>query len=279
MKPSQSRSMGKIKPCFYRRIFVLLFILFSAGSYGADSPWNGKSAAVSLTYDDALGVHIDNVAPVLAQNDLLATFYVTSNSWPLRSRLDDWRAIATSGHELGNHTLFHPCAGDKPGREWLNKELYLNEWSEQRYIGNLNINNTLLQALDGKTERSFAYPCGDTEVAGKSYVETITPMFTAARMVGGTPPTIDKVNLMRIPSHMVIGDSAEKLISLVEAGIKNHTWVVFLFHGVGGEHGLNVSKEAHAELVNYLGKHKKDVWIAPVTDIANYVKDQQKVKK
>ena len=51
----------------------------------------------------------------------------------------------------------------------------------------------------------------------------------------------------------------------------------FLFHGVGGEHGLNVSLEAHRKLLQYLKEQEKDIWIAPMIDVAEEVK-KYKVK-
>lgn len=259
-----------------RRIFALLFLTLITACHAAESPWNGKKAAISLTYDDALNVHLDNVVPVLNRHHLYGTFYVTAISPPFRSRLDDWSAIATSGHELANHTLFHPCAGNKPGRSWLDKELYLNTWTRRHYLDNLTIANTLLEAVDGQSKRSFAYPCGDTEVDDKSYIEDITPMFTAARGVAGVPPTLDAVDLMMVPSYAVSGATAEELVAKVDAAIQAHTWLVFLFHGVGGEHNINVAKEAHDQLVEYLAKHQADVWVAPVTKVAEFVAEERK---
>ncbi|TVZ37726.1 polysaccharide deacetylase [Alteromonadaceae bacterium 2753L.S.0a.02] len=257
-------------PLVQKLLFLFCFSLAQCGT-AAEAPWNGKTAAISLTYDDALAAHLDNVAPALTQHGLLATFYITANSDAFRSRIDDWRAMAMNGHELGNHTLFHPCAGNKPGRAWLSKDLYLDKWSKTRYLENLKINDTLLQAVDGKTSRSFAYPCGDTEVGGESYIPDISSEFSAARAVWGAAPKIAEVDLMSVPAKMVNGNSAKELIALVDEAIANNTWQVFLFHGVGSDYALDVSLEAHNQLVAYLAKQKSKLWVAPVDDIAKFV--------
>tara|TARA_R110002012_G_scaffold228194_2_gene400459 strand:- start:67409 stop:67564 length:156 start_codon:yes stop_codon:yes gene_type:complete len=51
--------------------------------------------------------------------------------------------------------------------------------------------------------------------------------------------------------------------------------VAFLFHGVGGEHNLNVSLEAHQQLLDYLAENKDIIWITTMVDPAQHVKTQQ----
>ena len=67
----------------------------------------GKRGAVSLTYDDALPVHYERVAPLLEDHGLRATFY--TNVLSLGANPEAWRQVAACGHELGNHSIFHPC--------------------------------------------------------------------------------------------------------------------------------------------------------------------------
>ena len=47
--------------------------------------------------------------------------------------------------------------------------------------------------------------------------------------------------------------------------------LVILFHGVGGEHDLNVSLPAHSQFLHYLKQHEKDIWVAPLVEVAGYV--------
>jgi sialate O-acetylesterase len=51
--------------------------------------------------------------------------------------------------------------------------------------------------------------------------------------------------------------------------------LVILFHGVGGGNGLDVSVSAHRQLLTYLSWHKKDIWVAPMVEVATYIKAQQ----
>ena len=77
--------------------------------------WKGKKCAVALTYDDALNINLDKVIPALDSVNLKGTFYLIASSKAFTNRLKEWKVAANHGHELANHSLFHPCASG-PGR-------------------------------------------------------------------------------------------------------------------------------------------------------------------
>jgi len=262
------------------KIATLIAVLAATAlnSWAGDLPWNGKKAAVVLTYDDALEIDIDTVLPALRKEGFKATFYVTPSFPGFQKRVADWKALAAEGHELGNHTLFHPCEGNRKGREWVAADRDLSKWSKKRIVDDIQVTNTLLEGLDGKTERTFAYPCGDTKAGGESYVDDIRPMFVAARGVTAGLQTLDEVNLFNVNSYMAMGDTADKLTKMVDDAIAQRSLMVFLFHGVGGGHSINVDAKVHAELLAYIKAHSADIWVAPMVDVANYIKQQQATK-
>lgn len=254
-----------------------LLLLMASTAWASDlTPWDHKTAAVSLTYDDSLNVHLDTVVPALEKAGFKGSFYLTTFADPFARRLNDWREVAKKGHELGNHTIFHPCKGKIKGREWVSAERDLSNWSKTRMVNNVLMANIALEAVDGKTKRTFAYPCGDKLASGISYVGGISDAFVALRNAGGDPQPIEQTDLLSIPAYSVNGDSIDSLKKLVDDAIANKTWLVFLFHGVGGEHSLNVDAPVHAELLAYLKSRKKDLWVAPVVNIAQFVQDYQK---
>jgi sialate O-acetylesterase len=102
--------------------------------------------------------------------------------------------------------------------------------------------------------------------------------FVAARAVRAEMPTIDRVELFNLPSYAINGETGDKLIALVQQAIAKKAMLIFLFHGVGGEHSLNVSLEAHNKLLQFLKQHEKEIWVAPMIDVAEYVSSQQKSK-
>lgn len=236
----------------------------------AKGPWNNHKAAVVLTYDDALNVHLDNVVPALDAAGMRGTFYVPGNALALVERMDEWREIARNGHELGNHTLFHPCDGSLPGRDWVSEDQDLSTYSFSQLTEEIRIANVFLKAIDGKDQRTFAYTCGDKVAEDSSFVEAISGWFTAARDVVYRIEKQDEINRMDIGSFVVMNHSGEELIAQVEKVREEGGLLVFLLHGVGGEHNMNVSLEAHNKLVEYLQTHEDEIWVAPLVEVAEF---------
>jgi sialate O-acetylesterase len=135
--------------------------------------------------------------------------------------------------------------------------------------------NIFLQALDGKTERTFAFPCSDMKIGDTAYIDSLRNDFVAARAVREEMHTIDKVDLYNIDCYAMNNATGDQMITLVKQAMQTNTLLVFLFHGVGGEHAINVSLEAHRTLVNYLKQNEKDIWMVPMIDVAKYIKAYQ----
>lgn len=234
-------------------------------------PWNGKRCAVALTYDDALNVQLDRVVPFLDSLGFKGTFYLSGFFPGLRGRLADWIAVGKRGHELGNHTLFHPCEGEAPGREWVPRDYDLHTYTVKRMVDEITMANTLLQAMDGKKARTFAYPCGDRKAGDSSYIDAIKDMFPGARGVQGKMQRKNEIDLYDVGAYMINGQSGDELVRLVQEALSKQALLVFLFHGVGGEHSLNVSLPAHHQLLEFLKQNENEIWIAPMIEICNHI--------
>ena len=243
------------------------------------APWQGRSCAVVLTYDDGLNVHLTNAVPALNARKLQGTFYIADYNHSLSNNIDAWRKAAKKGHELANHTLYHPCTGNTKGREWVNPDYDLSKYTLKRVRDEISEMNVLLKAIDGRSERTFAFPCGDTKIGDSSYYTPLEKDFVCARGVKSSMPTIDRVNLNDMPCYTISGRTGEEMIALVKQAMSSHALLVFLFHGVGGEHNLNVSLEAHQMLLNFLADHKREVWTAPMLNVALQVKSFQQAMK
>ena len=238
-----------------------------------DPTWNGKKAAVVLTYDDGLNVHLDNAIPLLDSLNLKATFYVSNYPDALNRRMNDWRKAAGNGHELGNHTIMHPCLGNIPGREWVQPEYDMSKYSPARMADEIRTANMLLRAIDGKTGRSFAYTCGDKTINGVDYLAPFKKEFSCARGVNQGMHTKNDIDLFDVKCYSTNGQTAEEVISWVKEAQANNKLLVFLFHGIGGEHSLNLSLDAHRKLLRYLKDNEKDIWVATMDEVARYVAD------
>lgn len=261
-----------------KTIAAFLFILFLATDTSAQGsrPWKGKKCAVVLTYDDGLDIDITNVLPALDSLGLKATFYVANYQGRLQSQIPAWRAAAAKGHELGNHTLFHPCEGGRPGREFVSADYDMNNYSMRRITNEILAMNAVLTAIDGKTNRTFAFPCGDNKVHDTAYIDSLHKDFTGARGVVGAIQTIDNIDLYNLPGYGAVNNSGESMIQWAKEAEAKQGLLVIIFHGVGGGHDLNVSLSAHSQLLHYLKQHEKDIWIAPMVEVAAYIKDKQK---
>ena len=252
-------------------------ILLTAAPAAAQvsNPWKGKKAAVVITYDDAINEHLDNAVPLLDSLGLKATFYVTAFAASVQSRMNDWKKLPASGHELGNHTLYHPCIGG-PGREWVKPEYDMRQYTVQQMLNEVRMTNLFLQALDGKTKRTFAFTCGDQKIGDSLFIGALRNDFVAARAVRNEMHPAAEVDLYNVDCYMVNNHSAEEMIGWVKKAVDTHSLLVVLFHGVGGGNALNVSLPAHRAFLQYLRQQEKDLYIAPMLEVAETIRELQK---
>jgi peptidoglycan/xylan/chitin deacetylase (PgdA/CDA1 family) len=262
----------------FARTLILASTLLNIGASasGAElSPFQwpkGERAAVSLAYDDALNSQLDNAIPALNRVGLRGSFYLTLSSEVVSRRMSEWRAAAAVGHELGNHTLFHQCSRAAPGRDWVSADNDLDKISANQLAAQIRVGNTLLQAIDGRTERSFTAPCTDQLAGGQNYLALIKGDFVAIKAkVGGVVPDMAKLDPYAVEVFVPVGASGEQLIALVKQAAEAGTMINFTFHGIGVDH-LSVSTQAHAELLRYLAAHQDRYWTDTFLNIMNYVK-------
>ena len=257
-------------------VFLLIIFIYNGHAYAqTDTTWNHKKCAVVLTYDDGLNIDLTNVIPALDSLGLKGTFYISDYFDGLNVQINGWRKAAAEGHELGNHTIWHPCDGSLPGRSFVKPDYDLHTYTVNRMDNEILEMNNILKAIDGKDERTFAFPCGDMKIHDSAYLDYMKYKFVAARGVKPEMLPINKVNLNNVGCYMENGASADEMIALVKKAMQTHTLVVFLFHGVGGEHNLNVSLQAHSRLLHFLKQNEKDIWIAPMIDVAKFIKKNQ----
>jgi sialate O-acetylesterase len=248
-----------------------------------------KRATVSLTFDDALPVHLDVAVPELERAGLSATFYVSAGADTVSERRDEWREAAASGHEIGNHTLFHPGVSSKP---WVTDGIAIENYTLDRMRVELVTANRILSSIDGRKERSFAFPCSNpwmgrpgwprrvltkaglerTRVMGFidrhgldfrsrliDYTPLVRELFPASRC-GGMPPS--EIGAQLSDAHRVRGvegdgESYGALIAAVDTAIERGAWLVFVFHGVGGGHRLSCDLDVFRRLLRRLADDER----------------------
>lgn len=248
---------------------------FASAADGGFTWPHGARAAVSLAYDDALDSQLDNAIPALDRAGLKGSFYLTLGSDTLKRRLADWRAAAARGHELGNHTLFHQCSRNQPGREWVTPEQDLDTTSALRLAAQVRLGNTLLQAIDGRSERTFTSPCGDRLAQGENYLPLIQADFVAIKSgPGGVVADMARLDPYFVGIATPSGVTGQQLIDIVRQAAHAGTMANITFHGIGGDY-LTVSAQAHQELLDYLAAHRDEYWTDTFLNVMRHVRAQR----
>jgi peptidoglycan/xylan/chitin deacetylase (PgdA/CDA1 family) len=253
--------------------------LFTCVYAQTNNVWKGKKCAVVLTYDDAIDQHLDNAAPVLDSLELKATFYLTAFSQSMQTRLKDWKKLPAKGHELGNHTLFHPCIGNSPGREWVTADNNMTNYTVKRMENEMRMTNLFLQSLDGKTKRTFAFTCGDMKIRDSAFINGMKKDFVAARAVRNEMHKMNEVDLYNVDCYVVNNHSFEEMKAWVDQAVQTNSLLVILFHGVGGGNGLDVSIENHRKILRYIKQKEKDIYVAPMLEVAEHINQWRNVNK
>jgi len=227
-------------------------------------------AAVCLTYDDGTESQLEIATTHLNQAGFKGTFYLQGDNIT-KDNLFQWRQQSEMGHELGNHSCFHPCS---QSFDWIWPEFATEKYTIRRMLKELAVMNTLLFSIDGKEERTYAYPCAELIVGGDLYIDSLrnSNLFIAAR--GGEDPgelkDMKDLDIFNVPSWAVNEHSGEEMIAEVEKAVEQGAMLIIMFHGVGGDY-LKVSAEAHEELLSYLSDHKDVVWTAPFLEVMKYI--------
>ncbi|MCJ8314898.1 MAG: polysaccharide deacetylase family protein [Saccharospirillaceae bacterium] len=245
-------------------LFLFCAQMAQAQNYAISWP-GGQKVAVSLSYDDALASQLDNALPELDKYNFKGSFYVLPNSKIMASRLEEWRALAQNAHELGNHSMYHSCRASLPNREWVEDSHDLDHYSIKKMIGELIVVNTFLQALDGKTQRTYTTPCGDLLAGGEPFLNEVKDLFIAIK----SPQMDHKL----ITSFSANDQSAASMIASIRYSTTNTAIIDIVFHGVGGDY-LTTSTKAHAQLLAFLDKNRDTYYVDTFINLMSYAQQQ-----
>ncbi len=252
----------------------LLFILAmgTAMTVHAASPWpRGSQAAVSLTYDDSPLSHLQNAVPALDRQRLKGTFFINPGQQPFRDNRAAWAKVAGSGHEVASHTFTHPCCRDF---SFVPKGQGLEDLNRSQMAAQLDDTIAALKGIGVTSMASFAYPCGQGYFGEKkeSYIPLLRTRHLYARGVG-QPDRFNADRSKLDPYAISSVDGAKTLAeleTLAEQAAAQGGWLVFYFHGVGGDH-LAVDGQVHEQFLKYLAANPKRYWVAPFVEVGDRV--------
>ena len=246
----------------------LLVLLLAAPSMAESTfAWpEGRHAAVLLTYDDAIAVSdLNVVVPQLNRVKLKGTFFLMGKAMSAAD-VPRWRAVANAGHELGNHTVNHPCRqGTFPMPAQYTSETY----NIEVLLTEIGVMNTLLTALDGKAKHAFATPCGQTTVGGEDYIKPLQASGLAS-FIRDESVLTGGAGKPKILNSAFVGTSGTDMIAWIKQVEDAGALGVIVFHGVGGDY-LSVSAEAHQQLLDYLAAHRAAIWTTTFSEAMAHV--------
>jgi peptidoglycan/xylan/chitin deacetylase (PgdA/CDA1 family) len=258
---------------------IILFLLFHYSTQAQQKiTWpDHKKAVIVLTYDDALNSQLKNAVPQLDAMHFKGTFFLTAaiNS----ATIPQWRAVGAEGHELANHTLFHPCLISTM-KDSVNAA---DNYTVYKIMREIYTMNSFLYALDNRMTRTYAYPCTETAVGGVDYVDTIrkSGLIKYARIGGDADAIVTdfkKLDPLLVPSYGLSGNNTgNELIAFVKKVQLSGGMGIFMFHGIGGDY-ITTSAEAHKQLLAYLKKNKKEIWVVTFQQAMDYIAQANKEK-
>lgn len=235
----------------------------------------GKRAALSLSFDDARVTQPDNGFAILNRHNVKATFYVTPGA--VEKRLDAWKGAVTKGHEIGNHTVTHPCGG---AAAWSRNNA-LEDYTLERIRMEIDGASEKLQALLGVTPETFAYPCSQTWVGrGRthtSYVPLIAERFHVARS-GGGQAIPGYADVAQLPSVGFDRMTFERFRDEITRAANEGNWLILTGHEIAADASkdqLTTFTTVLEEVCRYATDPANGIWIDTVANVGRYVVEQR----
>jgi peptidoglycan-N-acetylglucosamine deacetylase len=277
-----------MKPLIDRRQFLsatAASALFPAAASAENAPmptatpWpQNRTAAISLTFDDAMQTQLDNAGPILKKHGLTGTFFVITgslNSW--RKRVEDWKELAAEGNEIGSHTVNHPCL-------LKNIKFHSQSYTPEMMLKEIRDScQDIVKQLGTHRGLTFAYPCGDMtfgppaqQVRNQArYLDYLAEYCFAARGYNSWAPVVPQdLNPLTVPVlGWTLGRDFPSLLAMLEPVRQGRHWGVFVFHGVGGQ-WLSIRSQTLDELASYLSRHS-EIWTATFGDAVRYIQESK----
>jgi peptidoglycan/xylan/chitin deacetylase (PgdA/CDA1 family) len=239
-------------------------------------PWpKGKLAAISLSFDDARESQVIVGTKLLDEYGIKATFFVVPST--MQRQLEGWKKAVANGHEIGNHSLTHPCMENF---DWSRNNA-LENYSLKTMQKNIAECNKKIEELLGVKPQVFAYPCGQKYIGRgaktKSYVPLVSKMFLAGR--GWLDEAANNpyyCNFAQLTGVEMDGKNFDQILLLIEGAKKAGKWLLLAGHEMGEEGQQTTRLAMLKQLAEYVNDPANGIWIAPVGAVAKYIKDRNK---
>jgi len=239
-----------------------------------DWPAN-KRAAVSLSFDDARPSQLEAGLPILDCHGVRATFYVSPPT--ALTRVEDWRSAAARGHELGNHTMTHPCSGNFP---WSRANA-LEDHTVDSYAAELDGANAFIHDQFGITASTYAYCCGQKFIGRGAQAHSLVPLVAERFVVGrgfrdenwNDPAYCDLAQASGVDADV---QPLETLRGWVDRAVAAGGWLIFVAHDVADRSHQALSPAVLDALCAYCADPANGIWIDTVANIGAHVCNWQR---
>lgn len=237
---------------------------------------DGKKMAISLSFDDARQSHPTIAKDLFRELDLDVTFYVVPSG--MQDNLEGWKEVVADGHEIGNHTIHHPCTGNFA---W-SRHKALEQYSLSTMRQELLDANAAIKEMLGVDPVSFAYTCGNTFVGRgserMSYVPLIDEMFESGRGWLNEAPNDPSFTDMAILQGIEMDgkDFEADIKPMIEEAKESGNWLLLAGHEVNTDGQQTTRVAMLRALAQYVKEHADEIWIAPVGTIAQYLKETRR---
>ncbi len=262
--------------------FVFFISMSHAQSYDAGTvqkksafSWpEGKKMALSLTFDDARLSQPDLGIPLLDKYGVKATFYVSPDN--MMQRLEGWKKAVKDGHDIGNHSLLHPCTGNF---DWSRGKA-LENYTLLKMNRELDSANSIIKSELGIVPVSYAYPCGQKFVGRgemtKSYIPVIASKFESGRgWLDEGPNDPAFCDMAQLTGIELDGKSFDQVKELIESAKSKGLWLVLAGHEMN-EGGVQTSLLPTIEAIcRYATDPANGIWIDDVHAVASYIKEKR----
>jgi peptidoglycan-N-acetylglucosamine deacetylase len=235
---------------------------------------NGKKAAVSLSFDDSLPSQVDTGLALLKKEKVKVTFFILP--WGVEKRLAGWKQAVADGHEIGNHSLTHPCTGNYK----FSQNNALENYDLQMMEKQLDRANEWIYRHLGRKPRTFAYPCGQKFVGRGVNVRSYVPL-VATRFLTGRGYLDESVNnpmicdLAQVTGMCFDDMDFSQMKKIVDEAAQEGRWVIFVGHDIGKRGSQTTDTKAIKALCEYLKNPANGVWLGTVEEIATYIRRQR----
>lgn len=261
-------------------IALTLTILASHVSFSQQSntaiKWpDGKQVALSLSFDDARTSQVEKGTLLFDQYGVKATFFVLPGA--VKERLEGWKKATASGHEIGSHSLNHPCTGNF---SW-SRQKALEDYTLEKIRADLVESNKNIEALLGVRPEVFAYPCGQTFVGRgvntKSYIPVVAELYVTGRgWLDEGPNDPGFCDFAQLTGMEMDGKNFEDILPLLANAAKNHQWLVLAGHEIDDSGPQTTRLSMLKSLIEYAQDPAHGVWLAPVGTVAKYIQQEKK---